>query len=289
LFCYEFTRLRKDQVVDFVIRANKTRIVIINSNGTTSQLKLKDISENIPNSNTFQSIQVIPRSRERDQKEVVMNISFTPVTIKGKKLFTPSKKDRIAKGESVYIKTQYHNDLELNLVIVENKEEKLEWLLFTTKKVLNMSDALSILNTYKKRWIIERFHYTLKSGFKIEEMIYNNHQALQKMISIYSITAVKVLRLTLASRIDPDRDCSIFVEDEDWKPLYITIKKTKNLPKTPPTILEFTMMLARLGGFLNWQEKNPPGVVVLWRGNQRLEQIKKIYPDLCNRGRECKL
>jgi hypothetical protein len=111
-------------------------------------------------------------------------------------------------------------------------------------------------------------------------MSYTHANSLQKLITIYSIAAIQILRLTTVSRIDPDRLCTSIVEDNDWKPLYMTVKQTKVLPKKPPTILEFNQMLARLGGYLSWQKQSPPGVVVLWRGIARLNQIKKIYPVL---------
>ena len=192
--------------------------------------------------------------------------------------FKPTKEQRKLNNEPTCSKPEYHNDLNLNVVIVESKADKLQWLLFTTKDISSQKDALSILDAYKKRWLIERFHFTLKSGLKVEQMSYSHAISLQKLITIYSVAAIQILRLTMVARINPDRVCTTIVEDDDWKPLFMTIKKTKTLPNQPPTINEYVQMLAILGGYLTWQKQNPPGLVVLWRGIERLNQIKKNYP-----------
>ena len=284
VFNYDYTKVSEKQKIDFVIRASGKRQVSMVGSPTDTHsektYKLRELSQSITTLNQFKTIQNIPRTRTRDEKEVEMTISYSPIRIKGKKIVKPSKLERVELGIPVHSKIEYQKDLELNVVIIENKEENLEWILFTTKSVTNKKEALTILDAYKKRWLIERFHYTLKSGFKVEEMKYQDHRSLQKMIAIYSIAAMQILRLTMISRSDPDRSCTTIVEDDDWKPLYTTIHQTKALPKKPPTILEYTMMLARLGGYLSWQKQLPPGVVVLWRGIARLHQIKKIYPVL---------
>ena len=132
--------------------------------------KLRELSQSITTLNQFKTIQNIPRTRTRDEKEVEMTISYSQIRIKGKKIVKPSKLERVELGIPVHSKIEYQKDLELNVVIIENKEENLEWILFTTKSVTNKKEALTILDAYKKRWLIERFHYTLKSGFKVEEM-----------------------------------------------------------------------------------------------------------------------
>ena len=42
------------------------------------------------------------------------------------------------------------------------------WLLATTLRVETIDEAFTVLRWYAYRWRIERFHYVLKSGCRIE-------------------------------------------------------------------------------------------------------------------------
>ena len=48
-------------------------------------------------------------------------------------------------------------------------EKPVRWLLATTLPVESLEDALRCVQWYAYRWTIERFHFVLKSGCKIEQ------------------------------------------------------------------------------------------------------------------------
>ena len=47
------------------------------------------------------------------------------------------------------------------------REKAVSWLLLTTLPVLSYTDACDCLEKYAYRWLIERFHYVLKSGVRL--------------------------------------------------------------------------------------------------------------------------
>ena len=49
-------------------------------------------------------------------------------------------------------------------------EEPIEWLLLTTWMIETFEQAIEKLKWYAKRWSIEVYHRTLKSGCKVERL-----------------------------------------------------------------------------------------------------------------------
>jgi len=48
--------------------------------------------------------------------------------------------------------------------------EPVSWLLLTTLLVTCFEDVVQVLRWYSYRWLIERYHYVLKSGCRIEQL-----------------------------------------------------------------------------------------------------------------------
>ena len=69
-------------------------------------------------------------------------------------------------------------------------------------EIKSVSDVLQFVKWYTYRWLIERFHYVLKSGTKIEELQLKDAESLQKAIAGYSMAAFRVMQLVYESGID---------------------------------------------------------------------------------------
>ena len=61
------------------------------------------------------------------------------------------------------------------------------------------------------------------------------------------------------------------------KALVCYTTKNPTPPVNPPSIREFTRMVAALGGFLGRKSDGNPGTQTLWRGLQRLDDIKEMW------------
>lgn len=152
----------------------------------------------------------------------------------------------------------------------------LEWMLLTTVEVNTIEEACERLSWYAKRWGIEVYHRTLKSGCRIEERRLGTAESLEACLSIDMILAWRIYHLTKLSREIPNAPCTAFFDEAEWKALYIFVHDGA-WPSKEPTLREATRMAASLGGFLGRKCDKEPGTTTLWRGMQRLEDISDTY------------
>jgi hypothetical protein len=155
--------------------------------------------------------------------------------------------------------------------------EGLEWLLLTTLEVLTFDQACEIIRYYTLRWLVERFHFVLKSGCGLEDRQLRTADRLQRFLALANVVAWRLLWLTYLGRGRPDLLCTVAFEDYEWKALYAYVHKTAILPQTPPTLQQATGWVAQLGGFLGRKGDGYPGVKVLWRGWSRLVDIVQTW------------
>jgi hypothetical protein len=169
----------------------------------------------------------------------------------------------------------------LNFILIEEikppqGEKPVRWLLATTLPVETLEDALRCVQWYAYRWTIERFHFVLKSGCKIEERQLETVAAMERAIPLFSIVAWRLLWLTLQARETPDAPCTMILEEFEWKALCVTVLAgPRRLATKPPTLREAVRLIAQLGGFLGRKCDGEPGPQTLWRGLRRLHDIAR--------------
>lgn len=156
-------------------------------------------------------------------------------------------------------------------------EEVIHWKLLTTLEIKGVSDVVQCIKWYTYRWLIERFHYVLKSGTKIEELQLQTAERLQKAISVYSIAAFRVMQLVYESRHHPHVSCEVVLTKAQWQTLYMLIHQNNRPPKQPPTLQQAVMWIGRLGGHLGRKSDGPPGLKTVWRGYQQLCHAASVY------------
>ena len=152
-------------------------------------------------------------------------------------------------------------------------EKAVSWLLLTTLPVVNYRDACDCLEKYAARWLIERFHYVLKSGCGVEELQLETAARMEKAIFTYAIVAWRLLWLTYEARKNPEKKIDRVLNEQEWKVLCLATEKNKALPTQSPTLREGVRKIASLGGFLGRKGDGEPGVKTLWRGWQRLKDM----------------
>ena len=151
------------------------------------------------------------------------------------------------------------------------------WLLLATFPVETFDDAIRCLRYYSYRWLIERYHFVLKSGCGLEKLQLETGDRIHRALSTYSIVAWRLLWLTYEARHAPDSSCDRVLETYEWQSLYCYTHKTSVPPKTPPSLHEAVVMIARLGGFLARRSDGEPGVKTIWRGLRRLHDIASTW------------
>jgi hypothetical protein len=216
----------------------------------------------------------VPRDSEHKlpSREVKLQVQFCPVTVLSSR----------ARTDKTPLKIELYAVLAKELDPPEGIEP-IEWLLLTTLPVTTLEEAVEKISWYRHRWKIERYHYTLKSGCKVEELQLETGERLKNAIAIYSVVAWRLLWILYQTRETPDAPCSIILETQEWQVLYCIVNNTKVPPPKPPTLGEALMLIAKYGGFLGRKSDGQPGVKVLWRGLQKLnegmlfvELVKKI-------------
>src|SRR6266850_698211 len=153
----------------------------------------------------------------------------------------------------------------------------LSWMLLTTCRVASFDDATEKLAWYTKRWGIEIYHKTLKSGCRIEQRQLGDADSIEACLAIDMVVAWRVYHLTKLGRETPDVPCTVFCEEDEWKALATFITKRPVVDGTPPTLRQYTRMLASLGGFLGRKTDGEPGTKAIWLGQQRLDDFKLAW------------
>lgn len=156
-------------------------------------------------------------------------------------------------------------------------EKAIAWLLLTTLEVTCFEQAERCLRWYSYRWLIERYHYTLKSGCRLEQLQLETADRLERALATYAIVAWRLLWLTYEARIHPSESIEGVLPAHYWIALYCHMHQTTVLPDKSPTLAECVRWIARLGGFLGRKSDGEPGVKTLWLGLQRVHDMASIW------------
>jgi hypothetical protein len=163
--------------------------------------------------------------------------------------------------------------------ISQEVKTPIEWMLLTTVPTDTFEDACKRIGWYSKRWGIEVYHRTLKSGCRIEDRRLESTERLEACLAIDFVVAWRIYWLTKQGRETPDIPCDVFLNEDEWQVLWAYVKKEPP-PVEPPPIGQIIPMIASLGGYLNRKGDGPPGTTTMWRGLIRLQAMADGF-NLC--------
>jgi len=227
-------------------------------NRKAPQENLWQLMGNVPVAGT--RVLSVPSKGCRPGRDATMQIRYAPVTL---------KPPQGSVHPTVDVWMVYSREVDCPATV----KEPLEWMLLTTVAVDSFEQACQRLSWYARRWGIEVYHRTLKSGCRIEDRRLEDADSLQSCLAIDMVVAWRIYHLTKLGREKPDSPCSVFFEEPEWKSLYMFVHKTAHLPEKEPTLRQAMRMVAGLGGFLGRKGDGDPGPTTLWRGLQRLSDI----------------
>jgi len=153
------------------------------------------------------------------------------------------------------------------------RQEPVHWRLLTDLPTNSVADAVRHVRWYALRWLVERYHFVLKSGCRIETSQLHARDRLERLLVLCSAVAVRLLWMTYSARVHPHAPCTVAFSTVEWQVLYRHQQKTQVLPPEPPRLPAAVRWLAQLGGFMGRTGDGEPGVKVLWRGQMRLQDI----------------
>ena len=96
-------------------------------------------------------------------------------------------------------------------------------------------------------------------------------------MATFCVVAWRLLWLTYQSRQTPDASCEVAFQTHEWQALYAFTHQTNEVPPTPPSLHEATLLVAKLGGFLARASDGEPGVKTIWRGLRRLDDLASMW------------
>lgn len=150
--------------------------------------------------------------------------------------------------------------------------EPLEWLLLTNVPTTNLDEAVTRIQWYESRWIVEDFHKCQKTGCGIEKLQFDHADRLEPMIALLSVVAVMLLNLRDAARKGEAAAAPAVMYTPVVQVAVLSVWRYRER-RVDLTIHEFVMALARLGGHQNRKSDGTPGWITLWRGWIKLQQM----------------
>lgn len=175
------------------------------------------------------------------------------------------------------------------LFLIEAKEvdSKVEnpicWRLLTTLPLEEDKIALSCIEWYSWRWMIEEvFRILKKEGFDIEASELEYGRSIRKLCLLMLDTIIKLFLMQMAYASPEEEDGlvnSCFTpEEQECMSDYIpklegnTEKQKNSYPKS--SLKWHVWVIARLGGWKGYKSERPPGITTLWIGLQQFSAIK---------------
>lgn len=211
----------------------------------------------------------VPRKASQAAREAELTIRFSKVELKPPRI---KKEKENIKIWAILLKEEN----------APQGVEPLKWMLYTTIPVNTFEEAIEKMQWYTKRWGIEIYHKTLKSGCKIEERQLGHAERIEACLAIDMVIAWRIYHLTKLGRELPDMPCTVFFEESEWKALVAYKTKNPIAPAEPPSLREAILMVASLGGFLGRKGDGEPGTKTLWLGLQELDiatEMWKVFND----------
>lgn len=148
--------------------------------------------------------------------------------------------------------------------------EPIEWMLWSTLAVTTAEHAWEKVDWYKRRWGIEDFHRTLKSGCRIEDRQLTTADRLMSCLAVDVVVAARIEQMKKLSREQPELPGSVLFSDSELQVLAAHFIPEALRQAAVITLHDAVRYTARLGGFLARKSDGEPGSKTLWRGLERL-------------------
>lgn len=217
---------------------------------------------------------VVPGSGNRKKQILALDLRFEKIELKAR----PS--------DQVSHQNRHRNDLELYVVDASDVKAGVNWRILTTLVVESQEDAKVVLDIYSKRWNVELYFKSLKTGCRVEDCRLGEAGKLIKYIALMSVVAWRVFWINFVGRESPDSCCECVFVQSEWKTAWLMLNRKKikegkiskrNMPNSPPPLMEVIHWIAGLGGFLRRKGDGNPGLITFWRGWNKLQNGLEIY------------
>ena len=147
-------------------------------------------------------------------------------------------------------------------------EAPVQWYLLTTREVGTAREAGDIVGYYLQRWRIEDWFRVLKSGCRVEHLLFRTADRLQRAVAINAVIAWRIMLMTLLGRQVPDCDPELMFTDAELG--FLRDYARKHGLAEPRRLGDATALVAHLGGYRDRKHDPDPGNQIMWTGYNRL-------------------
>ncbi len=168
--------------------------------------------------------------------------------------------------------------LTVNVVYLKEPLEgaaSLEWMLLTNLPVENLADALTIIDYYCIRWVIEEWHRALKEGCRLGESQLQSIDNLLRLISMLSPVAVRLLQLRDWANLPRNEPAAAKLDLQQKVPQAMIQAAAAlgqcRIDQMSPR--QFWQTLAHQGGWLGRKHDPRPGWKAIWIGWEIVSRI----------------
>jgi hypothetical protein len=254
----------------FLIRARLDRSINKKSRRQPPGVKLFDFFEKLDPQGDYQiKVQINSETKYREAK---LKVSYSPFN-----LTAPPKKTALKDGGAL-------PNLPVWGIMAREEDsseggDKVKWLLITNIPINNVEEAIEKIKWYSYRWNIELFHKILKSGCSVEKAQLRHAESLKNYITMKSIIAWRLFWITKSFYKNKNTSCEEVLSKLEWQILYRRFNKGRE-PQSIPTLEDIYYWIAKLGGYIHRKSDDPPGIISIWKGwtrfNNMLTDVKAI-------------
>lgn len=165
-----------------------------------------------------------------------------------------------------------------------------DWMLVTNTDVRTAHDACEVVRRYTKRWRIEEFHRTWKSGVcNVEKTQLRSVSAIVKWATILAAVASRADALRHHAREQPDAPAETVLTADEIEALLLLKTDIKSRKETISaaglTVQQAVRWIADIGGYTGNHNSGKPGAITIGRGLEQLIPVSIAIAGLRTAGR----
>ncbi|MEW6712169.1 MAG: IS4 family transposase [Candidatus Riflebacteria bacterium] len=255
---HEYFQTLIDSNAYFVVRHSHNRRIKADSG------QISNVREQLSNSKV-QGITplVIPKGHNRKERIARVNIQWENISF------------HIRSGGLAIHKGR--KPLSLTALRIFEPDDKvqspIEWILYTNLSISCLDEALEVLRLYTCRWRIEEFHLTLKTGMKVERNRFGSGTRIQRLLSIATPVAIKLLGMIYKSRHFPEESAEKSLSKTELEVAKAIIKQQTGRKPIKVNLGMLVKHVAFLGGWMGRKCDGPPGIRTFWEGWRQVQMI----------------
>ena len=151
-------------------------------------------------------------------------------------------------------------------------QQAVEWTLLTTLPIDTVAQVETIIDSYRRRWLIEEYFKAIKTGCAYEKRQLESKHALLNALTLFVPISWRLLALRYLGRESPDSSASVVLSKRQ---LHILRARNKVPLSKQPTAREAMLAVAAEGGHI--KNNGDPGWQVLGRGYEKLLNMELGY------------